>query len=88
MKILEIFILLLSVSLICAKLDSAKVSLSSSNLKKENSKDDVIENLGDIPVHGVSVTNDNYLLQHTAVKNKLFHFRFLKNLYEFLYKKY
>jgi len=68
MKILEIFILLLSVSLICAKLDSAKASLSSSNLKKEKSKDDVIENLGDIPIHGVAVTNDNYILQHTAVK--------------------
>lgn len=68
MKILEIFILLISVSLICAKLDSTKASLSSSNLKKENSKDDVIENFTDIPVHGVAVTNDNYLLQQTAVK--------------------
>lgn len=70
MKILEIFILLLSLSLIFAKLDSAKASLSSSNLKKEKSKDDVIESLGDIPVHGVAVTNDNYLLQHTAVNKK------------------
>lgn len=81
MKILEIFILLLSVSLICSKMDSTKTSLSSSNLKKETAKDDVIENLGDIPVHGVAVTNDNYLLQHTAVKNKInYEIKFLKPL--------
>ena len=71
MKILEIFILLLSFSLIFAKLDSAKASLSSSNLKKGKSKDDVIENFTDIPVHRVAVPNDNYMLQHTAVKIKL-----------------
>ena len=70
MKILEIFIIILSLSLICAKLDSSKASLSSSNFKKEKLKDDIIENLGDIPIHGISVTNDNYILQHTAVKIK------------------
>ncbi len=74
MKILKIFILLLSVSLIFSKLESSKASLSSSNLNKEKSKDDVIENLGDIPIHGVAVTNDNYLLQQTAVKIKLINF--------------
>ena len=66
MKILEFFIIILSLSLIFAKLDSSKASLSS-NLKKEKSKDDVIENFTDMPIHGVAVTNDNYMLQHTAV---------------------
>jgi len=67
MKILEIFIIILSVTLIFAKLDSKKASLSSGNTKKEKVKDDVIENIRDIPVNGVAVTNDNFLLQHTAV---------------------
>lgn len=63
MKIVKLFILASMISLIFGKSDSKKASLSYSNLKK----DDVIENFTDNPIHGVAVTNDNYLLQHTAV---------------------
>lgn len=69
MKIVEILILVLSISLVFAKTDTKKTSLSNSNLKKEKSKDDIIEGLGDVPIHGVAVPNDNYILQHNAVNN-------------------
>ncbi len=66
MKILELFILTLSISLIFSKTDSNKSTLSNTNLKKEKSKD---IDFGDNPIHGVAVTNDNFILQHTAVIN-------------------
>jgi len=67
MKIVEILILVLSISLVFAKTDSTKITLSNNNVKKEKSKDDIIEGLGDVPLHGVAVPNDNYILQHNAV---------------------
>lgn len=67
MKILKAITITLCLTIIFAKNDSTKsTSLSTSNLKKEKSKD-VIDNFPDMPLHGIAVTNDNFLLQQTAV---------------------
>jgi hypothetical protein len=65
MKILKIFIILLSITLIFTKLNSKKANISKNN-KKEHQIHSIIENISDVPFNGVAVTND-HLLQNAAV---------------------
>lgn len=69
MKIIKLIILIFTISFIFTKSLLKKASISGTKSKKDN----VIENFTDNPIHGVAVTNDNYILQHTAV---LFYFCF------------
>jgi hypothetical protein len=58
MKILRIFLIVVTISLIASKAEKAKTTLSA-NVKKDNFSEN--------PIAGVAVPNDNYILQQAEV---------------------
>ena len=90
MKIVKLILVIATITLISCKVDSTKATLSMDKANKESikankesnkaKKDEFTEN----PIAGVSVPNDNYLLQHNEVN--FFSFYLSKIISFFLYQ--
>lgn len=73
MKLLRIILVISAITLILSKSENAKVVLSANVNNENKSVQDkaVLDHFTEMPIAGVAVPNDSYLLQQSAVnKNK------------------